>query len=161
MPFVVKIQKIPRFYWSTLSTPHGITELIININRIYVSHRHEHTRYREKSFTKFSFSAFQLFLTMYKQKYNQNYGQHGSYSRYHGRQYGGYRSDSAAPSSYGAQPRIVLDDYNSDLNFVIEPDGVKGSSLHKDGFEYMWAGARATYGVRTGKVQYPIKSRYR
>ena len=51
-------------------------------------------------------------------------------------------------------PCIVLDDYNSDLNFVIEPDGVTGSSLHKDGFEYMWAGARATHGIRTGKVRH-------
>ena len=47
---------------------------------------------------------------------------------------------------------VFLDDYNSDLNFVIEPDGVSGSSMHKNGFEYIWAGARATHGVSTGKV---------
>ena len=99
------------------------------------------------------FSASQLLLAMYRQEYNQNYGQHESSSQYHG-QYAGYNTDSAVPSSYGAQSRICLDDYNSDLNFVIEPDGVTGSSLHKDGFEYMWAGARATHGIRTGKVRY-------
>ncbi|KAL9951445.1 hypothetical protein ACROYT_G044106 [Oculina patagonica] len=94
---------------------------------------------------------------MYQQHYNQNYGQHGPYSQYPG-QYAGYSSDPTGPSSYGAQsPRIVLDDYNSDLNFVIEPDGVTGSSLHKDGFEYMWAGARATYGVRSGKVCFEVR----
>ena len=86
---------------------------------------------------------------MYRQEYNQNYGQHESYG-----QYAGYNTDSAAPSSsHGSEPRIVLDDYNSDLNFVIAPDGVTGSSLHKNGFEYMWAGARATHGIRTGKVR--------
>ena len=90
---------------------------------------------------------------MYRQEYNQNYGQPESYGQYHG-QYGGYNTDPAVPSSCAAQPRIVLDDYNSDLNFVIGPDGVTGSSLHKDGFEYMWAGARATHGIRTGKVRY-------
>lgn len=89
---------------------------------------------------------------MYQQQYNQNYGQQGSYSQYHG-QYAGYSSHSTGSDSYGASPVIVLDEYNSDLNFVIEPDGVTGSSLHKDGFEYMWAGARATHGVRTGKVK--------
>lgn len=93
---------------------------------------------------------------MYQQHYNQNYGQHGSYNPYQG-QYGGYNSDYTGSSSYAAQPRIVLDEYNSDLNFVIEQDGVTGSSLHKDGFEYMWAGARATYGVRSGKVKPPLK----
>ena len=90
---------------------------------------------------------------MYRQECNEKYGRHESYSECHG-QYAGYNTDSAAPSSYGSQPRIVLDDYNSDLNFVIESDGVTGSSLHKDGFEYMWAGARATHGIRTGKVRY-------
>lgn len=89
---------------------------------------------------------------MYQPEYNQNYGQHGSYNQFHG-QYAGNNSDRAGHNSYASpSPRIVLDDYNSDLNFVIEPDGATGSSLHKDGFEYMWAGARATHGVRTGKV---------
>ena len=88
---------------------------------------------------------------MYQQGYNQSYDQRGSYSQY-GSQYAGF--DSRGPSyDVSSAPRIVLDEYNSDLNFVIEPDGVTGSSLHKDGFEYMWAGARATHGVRSGKVK--------
>lgn len=87
---------------------------------------------------------------MYQQEYNQNYGQHGSHNQYDGH-HGGHNSNLAENNSYA--PRIVLDDYNSDLNFVVEPGGVTGSSLHQDGFEYMWAGARATHGVRTGKVK--------
>ena len=51
-----------------------------------------------------------------------------------------------------AGTRVLLDHHNCDLNFVIEPDGLTGSTLHKNGFEYLWAGARATHGVRTGKV---------
>ena len=47
---------------------------------------------------------------------------------------------------------VCLDAYNSDLNFVIETDGVTGASLHENGFEYIWAGARATHGVSRGKV---------
>ena len=89
---------------------------------------------------------------MYQQGYNQNYNQQGSYGNYDG-QHTGF--DSRAPPHHDVSPppRIVLDDYNSDLNFVIEPDGVTGCSLHKDGFEYMWAGARATHGVKSGKVK--------
>ncbi|PFX28039.1 heterogeneous nuclear ribonucleoprotein U-like protein 1 [Stylophora pistillata] len=87
---------------------------------------------------------------MYQREYNQSYGQDGSYNQYHGN-YGGY--NSYAPPS----PRIVLDDYNSDLNFVVDPGGVTGSSLHENGFEYMWAGARATHGVRAGKVCFEVR----
>lgn len=50
--------------------------------------------------------------------------------------------------------KVYLDDYNSDLNFVIEEDGLTGSCLHKDGFEFIWAGARATHGVSRGKVKF-------
>ena len=70
------------------------------------------------------------------------------YERYEER--GGYVAGRESVVS----SRITLDDYNSDLNFVIGPDGVTGSSLHKDGFEYLWAGARATHGVWKGKVRY-------
>lgn len=55
-------------------------------------------------------------------------------------------------SADGGSAAVFLDEYNSDLNFVIESDGVTGSSQHKNGFEYIWAGARATQGVSRGKV---------
>ena len=96
---------------------------------------------------------------MYQQGYNQSYDQYGSYGQYRS-QYSGFDSRSGGtyvsppPKPQGpAAPRVVLDEYNSDLNFVIEDDGVTGSSLHKDGFEFMWGGARATHGVRSGKVK--------
>lgn len=91
---------------------------------------------------------------MYQQGYNQNYNQYGSYGHHDGLNTG-YVS-GRQPYVASADPRIVLDDYNSDLNFVIEPDGLTGSSLHKDGFEYMWAGARATHGVKSGKVCFEV-----
>ncbi|XP_028397834.1 heterogeneous nuclear ribonucleoprotein U-like [Dendronephthya gigantea] len=59
-------------------------------------------------------------------------------------------------SGNGGGAAVFLDEYNSDLNFVIESDGVTGSSLHKNGFEYIWAGARATQGVSRGKVCYEV-----
>ena len=90
---------------------------------------------------------------MYQKAHGQGYNQFGS-DRQCESQNASF--DSGGRSSYGSDasqgPRVVLDDYNCDLNFVIESDGVTGSSLHKDGFEYMWAGARATHGVKTGKV---------
>ncbi|XP_077995530.1 heterogeneous nuclear ribonucleoprotein U-like protein 1 [Glandiceps talaboti] len=48
--------------------------------------------------------------------------------------------------------RITLDDNNSDLHLTIGPDGVSGWDMHDKGFEYMWAGGRATHGVNNGKV---------
>ena len=69
--------------------------------------------------------------------------------------YGSYSDPYAAPPSTQAPPEsvnVILDDYNSDLNFVIQPDGVTGASLHQNGFEYIWGGARGTHGVRSGKV---------
>ncbi|RZF32122.1 hypothetical protein LSTR_LSTR003985 [Laodelphax striatellus] len=56
---------------------------------------------------------------------------------------------------------VLLSWYDSDLNFVIEKDNfTKGSSMYKeglDGFEYIWAGARATYGFISGKVCFEVK----
>nr|XP_006819056.1 PREDICTED: heterogeneous nuclear ribonucleoprotein U-like protein 1-like [Saccoglossus kowalevskii] len=48
--------------------------------------------------------------------------------------------------------RITLDDYNSDLHISIGPDGVTGWDMHDKGFEYLWAGVRASHGVARGKV---------
>ncbi|XP_068727189.1 heterogeneous nuclear ribonucleoprotein U-like protein 1 [Montipora capricornis] len=92
---------------------------------------------------------------MYQQAYSQGYNQFGSYSQYES-QNAGFDSRERSYGSDASGPRVVLDDYNCDLNFVIESDGVTGSSLHKDGFEYMWAGARATHGVKAGKVYFEV-----
>ncbi|XP_067941601.1 heterogeneous nuclear ribonucleoprotein U-like isoform X2 [Watersipora subatra] len=43
--------------------------------------------------------------------------------------------------------KTQLDKYHSDINMVIKADGVNCFPLSKFGFAYMWAGARANYGV--------------
>ena len=95
---------------------------------------------------------------MYYQDFRQDHVQLGSHGQFHDRPYSEFTNESY-PSETPLQPNIVLDEYNSDLNFVIERDGVTGSSLHQDGFEYLWAGARATHGVRSGKVVVYIRHR--
>ncbi|XP_077971130.1 uncharacterized protein LOC120346575 isoform X2 [Styela clava] len=53
--------------------------------------------------------------------------------------------------------RVRLDEYISDLNLEISPEGYSCQPLCKDGFAYMWAGAKATFGIRKGKVCYEVK----
>lgn len=56
------------------------------------------------------------------------------------------------------QSTVVLSWYDSDLNLVIrKEDFLSATAMHSDGFGYVWAGARATYGFRTGKVFYEVK----
>ncbi|KAJ8308856.1 hypothetical protein KUTeg_013730 [Tegillarca granosa] len=50
---------------------------------------------------------------------------------------------------------VMLDRFNSDLNLKI--DGNKGTPMYHDGFAMMWAGARATYGVKRGSVAFEVK----
>ncbi|XP_032230526.1 heterogeneous nuclear ribonucleoprotein U-like protein 1 isoform X2 [Nematostella vectensis] len=52
--------------------------------------------------------------------------------------------------------RVLLDDHNSDLHFVIEQDGVTGGNHSAPGFDYMWAGARASHGVKSGKIFFEV-----
>ena len=46
---------------------------------------------------------------------------------------------------------------NSDLYFKINPDGLGGCNLTDHGFAYMWASARATWGVKGGKYYYEVR----
>lgn len=50
--------------------------------------------------------------------------------------------------SRASETAVTLDDYISDLNLEICADRYSCQPLHKDGFAYMWAGAKATSGVR-------------
>lgn len=93
---------------------------------------------------------------MYGQPYSENYNQYRSQVPFENQNTNFDCKGDVFGRDVSHAPGIVLDDYNSDLNFVIESDGVTGSSLHNDGFEYMWAGARATHGVKTGKVYFEV-----
>lgn len=52
---------------------------------------------------------------------------------------------------------VALDTYNSDLNLVIDPSRYSAHPLTSEGFAFMWAGARATYGIAKGKICYEVK----
>jgi len=52
---------------------------------------------------------------------------------------------------------ICLDWYNSDLNLKIQEDKMSAQPHSKDGWGYIYAGARATYGFASGKVWYEVK----
>jgi len=52
---------------------------------------------------------------------------------------------------------VALDPYTSDMNFIITNEGTKGYTLNKNGFSYMWAGARANKGAKGGKIGYELK----
>ena len=46
---------------------------------------------------------------------------------------------------------------NSDLHFKISPNGLGGSNLTDHGFCFLWAAARATWGVKTGKYCFEMR----
>lgn len=46
---------------------------------------------------------------------------------------------------------------NCDLNLRVQDDGLKAHPLTVEGFAFMWAGVRAMFGVKSGKVAYEVK----
>ena len=46
---------------------------------------------------------------------------------------------------------------NSDLHFKISLDGLGGCNLTDHGFSYLWAAARATWGVKAGKYRFEMR----
>ena len=46
------------------------------------------------------------------------------------------------------EEQVKLDDYICDLNLEITNGGFSCAPLSKEGFSYMWGGAKATHGVR-------------
>ncbi|XP_063990998.1 heterogeneous nuclear ribonucleoprotein U-like protein 1 [Diachasmimorpha longicaudata] len=57
--------------------------------------------------------------------------------------------------------RVLLSWYDSDLNLVIDRSTLLSATpMHTDGFGYVWAGARASFGFTSGKVYYEVKVKH-
>lgn len=52
---------------------------------------------------------------------------------------------------------VVLDKYNCDLHLKVAPDGLSGKPLSDEGFSFLLAGARATWGTTKGKFCFECK----
>ncbi|KAL8600488.1 hypothetical protein ACOMHN_044953 [Nucella lapillus] len=50
-----------------------------------------------------------------------------------------------------------IDRYNCDLSLRIQENGLKAHPQTVEGFAFMWAGARAMFGVTSGKVAFEVK----
>ncbi|XP_029643153.1 heterogeneous nuclear ribonucleoprotein U-like protein 1 isoform X2 [Octopus sinensis] len=59
--------------------------------------------------------------------------------------------------SWVQSTEVILDRYNSDLNLRIDESNVKAHPLTADGFAFMWAGARSSYGAVNGKIAFEVK----
>ncbi|KAK7872903.1 hypothetical protein R5R35_004225 [Gryllus longicercus] len=55
------------------------------------------------------------------------------------------------------EEEVLLSWYDSDLNLVIDENFTAASPLHRRGFSYLQAGARATFGFFSGKVCFEVK----
>jgi len=52
---------------------------------------------------------------------------------------------------------MFLDPYDSHLDARVEKDALTVETLHEDGFQYLWKGIRANYGIKKGIYMYEVK----
>ena len=55
---------------------------------------------------------------------------------------------------------VTLDPCNSNLDFMIQADGLGGSPLTEGGFAHLLSGTKATWGVKKGQYFYECKVLY-
>lgn len=56
------------------------------------------------------------------------------------------------------QKMVLLDEYNSDLNLILDANGYGASTLdNPDGFLKLWADVKATHGACKGKLYFEVK----
>mmetsp|Transcript_46707 Transcript_46707/g.99918 ORF Transcript_46707/g.99918 Transcript_46707/m.99918 type:complete len:497 (-) Transcript_46707:303-1793(-) len=52
---------------------------------------------------------------------------------------------------------MFLDPYDSHLDARVERDALTVEALHTEGFQYLWKGIRANYGIKKGIYMYEVK----
>jgi len=55
------------------------------------------------------------------------------------------------------EPWMFFDPYDSHLDARVERDGLTVGCLHEDGFQYLWKGVRANYGIKGGVYMFEVK----
>uniref|UniRef100_A0A674IA57 Heteroous nuclear ribonucleoprotein U like 1 n=1 Tax=Terrapene triunguis TaxID=2587831 RepID=A0A674IA57_9SAUR len=101
-----------------------------------------------------------------QQQQQQPQGRKRPYEEQRGRGYYEHREDKRGRSPQPPaeddeeefdETLVAIDTYNCDLHFKVARDRYSGYPLTIEGFAYLWSGARATYGVRQGRVCYEMK----
>ena len=55
------------------------------------------------------------------------------------------------------EPWIYMDKHDSHLDVILHKDGVTVTGMNENGFQYLYKGIRANYGIRAGVYMYEVK----